>query len=87
MIDWKNLEPLPLKRRDCNDRERLAAASFTKKRAHHKGRAHWYAWQKRQASKLKAVTDRKAAATKAGGRARFLAASRAYWSGQVDEHP
>ncbi|WP_157223737.1 hypothetical protein [Caulobacter sp. AP07] len=87
MINWKNLEPLPLKRNDHDGRERLAAASFAKKCAKHKGRAHWYAWQKRQAAKIKAVAVRQTTANKASARSRFLAASRAYWSGLADEHP
>lgn len=87
MIDWKNLEPLPLKRRDRDDRERLATASFAKKCARHKGRAHWYPWQKRQMAKTAAVGHRKAGEIGASARSRFLAQARAYWAGEIDEHP
>lgn len=86
IIDWKNLEALPTKRRDRDDRERLAVASFTKKCAHHKGRAHWYSWQQRQRANAAAFGRRKADGVKASARSRFLAQARAYWAGEIDEH-
>lgn len=86
-IDWKNLDPLPLKRRDGSDRERLAHASLEKKKAHHNGRNHFHAWQKRQAAKAKAIAHKKTLRQKQGTRSRFLSATRAYWRGETDEHP
>lgn len=87
MIDWKNLEPLPRKRRDGSDRERLAEISHTRKAAKHKGRNHWRNWERRQMAKAK----REAAETKVSKAqakaARYIEAVKAYWRGEIDQHP
>lgn len=88
MIDFQNLEPLPLRRqKDPSDRERLAEASFKKKAAKHKGRPHFHAYQKRQreaAAKAEAVACAEKTARRYG---RYIEEVRAYWAGLRPDHP
>lgn len=87
-IDFSSLEPLPVNRqKDLQDRERLAHASAEKKKAHHKGRNHFHAWQKRLAAKMRRYAEKKTKVQKQSARDKFHAAVRAYWSGLSDEHP
>ncbi len=88
MIDFQNLEPLPLRRqKDRNDRERLADASFKKKAAKHKGRNHFHAYQKRQREAIKAVERAARAEKTARTYAGYVEAVRAYWAGLRPDHP
>ena len=88
MIDWKNLEPLPLRRqRDAAERERLADAARRAKCAKHKGRNHWANWARR-----KMIADAKKEArakleAKKPALKRYSAEVRNYWRGLRDDMP
>jgi hypothetical protein len=75
------------RRRDPNDRERLAAAALAAKRAKHKGRNHWRNWERRQMAaekrwaSLAKVEKRKAAF------GRYVEEVRAYWRGDRPDLP
>jgi hypothetical protein len=75
------------RRRDPNDRERLAEAAHRKRCAKHKGRNHWANWERRQM----AAEKRAAAEAKTEKRQRAWAAYveqvRAYWSGDRRDLP
>jgi len=69
-----------------DDRERLAEASYRKRAAQHKGRAHFRAFQKRQ----RAAARRKAGEEKAARNrviyGRYVERVRAFWAG-LGDHP
>jgi hypothetical protein len=88
MIDWKNLQPLPLSRqKDALDRERLAEIAHRKRCAKHRGRNHWRNWERRKmaAEQRKIATD-KLAKSKAQHK-RHVDLVRDYWAGLIDCHP
>lgn len=87
MIDWKNLEPLPRKFTDAQDRERLAAISFTRNAAKHKGRCHLSNQKRRAAAQAKTDAGKKTAAQNASRYSRYIDAVRAYWRGEADSCP
>lgn len=87
MIDWKNLEPLPRKPRQLHPREMLAIASHKKKCAKHAGRNHLRNWERRAEEKLKKRAREKEERRKALNYRGYLNLVRAYWSGEIDEHP
>lgn len=86
-IDWDNLDPLPRKRKDGMDRERLAEQKFNRQRAKHKGRNHLHNWKRRQMQKEAAVVGKQKQARAKSKTASFLDAVRAYWRGDSEEHP
>lgn len=87
MIDWNNLEPLPRKRCDGLTREHLAAVSFTRKAAKHKGRCHLSNQKRRQAARAKKEAAEKTAAKTAARYGRYIDQVRAYWRGERPDHP
>lgn len=88
MIDWKNLQPLPLRRqRDRQDRERLAEFSHRRRCAKHKGRNHWKNWERRQIEAEKRAKALAKVELKVAAHRRHVEAVRAYWAGSTDTHP
>lgn len=88
MIDWKNLEPLPLKRqRDTRDRERLAENAHRKRAAKHKGRNHWANWERRQMLAAKKAEGKKHGEKRQQVFRAYAAAVREYWRGLRTDHP
>lgn len=88
MIDWKTLAPLPLRRqKDALDRERLADAALKKKQAKHKGRNHWRNWERRQMAKIAADKKQPMRDKAKVAHERYKSAVRAFWNGEIDEHP
>jgi hypothetical protein len=88
MIDWKSLQPLPLRRhRDTDGRERLAKQSFLRKTAKHKGRCHTYAWQDREEERKRKLNEAKTNEAKSNTIKEYKKQVREYWQGLRDTHP
>lgn len=88
MIDFKTLQPLPLRRqRDAQDRERLAAVKETRERAKHKGRNHWQNWKRRHMAKAKVDAGKALQSVQKSAFSTHLAEVRAYWAGDRPDYP
>ena len=88
MIDFANLQPLPLRRqKEACDRERLAEAAHRKKCAKHKGRNHWRNWERRKMALAKIAEGKIAGAKWLAARRRHVDQVRAYWEGLRSDHP
>lgn len=76
-----------VRRREVNDRERLADAAHRKQCAKHKGRNHWRNWERRKMA-ADASREAKAKADKAVQRVKAHHAEvAAYWRGERESHP
>lgn len=88
MIDWKNLEPLPVKRqRDARDRERLAEVAHRKRAAKHKGRNHWANWERRQMLAAKKAEGKKRGDKRHAIFRAYVVGVREYWGGLRPDCP
>jgi len=88
MIDFENLQPLPLRpQKDARDRERLAEAAHRKKCAKHKGRNHWRNWERRQMALAKIAEGKAKTAKWLADRRRHVDQVRAFWEGLRADHP
>lgn len=86
-IDWENLQPLPRRAREKPDVEAHAERKFHRNKAKHKGRPHFYAHQRRSMRKAAEDGGRKTKAIIDAKFASLKARIRAYWNGDIDEHP
>ena len=86
-IPWDTLQPLPRKRPDGATREDAAHRLFHAKKAKHRGRNHVQNWKRRQLKQHAAERARVDQAAAVIGVKRFTDAVRAYWRGEIDEHP
>ncbi len=87
-IDWENLQPLPRRKRaDGATRDDLAARKFNMGKAKHKGRNHLSNQKRRHISKEQAEQAKVRADQKLGLYRALKARVRAFWLGELDEHP
>ena len=86
MIDWKNLPTISSRRRPARDIDALAQAKVrrVKKKP---SKAHGTAKDVSVIARRKAAKAKHEIAAKKVARKEHLAATRAYWRGDSDEHP
>lgn len=90
LIDWDNPQSLPAPRRkvvaDRLDRNRLLVLK-DKRRKHKSGKAHSTNRERSLESKAKVAKTRKATAKRERGYFAYVYRVRAYWAGEIPEHP
>lgn len=87
-IDWQNLEPLPRRKRDVGaTRDDLAERKFNIQKAKHKGRCHITNQKRRQIAQAKAQVAKHNTAVKLSAYRAFKVRVRAFWRGELEEHP
>ena len=87
-IDWENLAPLPRKKRnDGMTRDDLANRKFHARKARNKGRNHITNQKRRQIAKEQANEARMMDEKKMANFRALKARIRAFWLGEIEEHP
>lgn len=69
------------------EREKLAEASYRKRSAKHKGRPHFYAYQKRQREKEALDGAKETERVRVGRFKKFKGQVADYWSGRIKDYP
>lgn len=86
-IDWNNLPQLLRKTQTGATREDLAARKFSMTKANHKGRCHLSNQKRRQIKQSKTQQAMQSRKNTDENFREFKARVRAYWLGQMGEHP
>ncbi|HEY9219565.1 MAG TPA: hypothetical protein VIO94_16070 [Phenylobacterium sp.] len=77
----------PRRKRDTQDRERLAEIAHRKSCAKHKGRNHWRNWERRRMAAEARKAALIAAASRSAKLSRYTEEVRAYWHGERSDMP
>ena len=87
-IDWGNLAPLPRQKTNKGaTKDDLAARRFNMQKAKHKGRCHISNQKRRQIALERKAENAATNQIKVGKFRSLKDRVRAYWSGEIEDHP